>query len=134
MTRHEMKKYREKLTGLARRLRDDLGTTRGEALRQVGGEASGSLSNAPLHLADLGSDNFDQEVSLGLMENEQAILDQIGLALERIDQGSYGTCADCGRPIGAARLDALPYTAQCVDCARRDEEKAGPSAAPTASL
>jgi RNA polymerase-binding protein DksA len=134
MTRAQLERNREVLLALSRRLRGDLGATRESALRTAGGEASGSLSNAPLHLADLGTDNFDQELSLVLMENEQQILDQIGPALERIDRGTYGTCADCGRPIPAARLQALPYTARCVDCARRDQEQAGAGAVSAAIL
>src|SRR5690349_19392663 len=110
MTREQLEKYREKLLGLGRRLQRDASDVAHEALRQTGGEASGSLSNAPMHLADLGTDNFEQEVSLGLLENEGLILEQINAALRRFDDGTYGRCQQCKKEIAADRLDALPYT------------------------
>jgi RNA polymerase-binding protein DksA len=125
MTPTELKKYRAKLLHLRERLRGDVAEVRDEALRQVGGETSGSLSNVPIHMADLGTDTFEQEVALSLVENEQAIMDQIGPALERIEQGTFGTCQECGRPIGEERLQALPYTPYCVDCAARLQRDSG---------
>jgi len=121
MTQAQLEKYREKLLGLGRRLQRDASDVAHEALRQTGGEASGSLSNAPMHLADLGTDNFEQEVSLGLLENEGFIQEQVNAALRRIDDGTYGRCQQCKKEISADRLDALPYTPFCIDCARESQ-------------
>jgi RNA polymerase-binding transcription factor DksA len=123
MTSRELEKYREKLLALRGRLRGDLENVRAEALRQSGGESSGNLSNVPMHLADLGTDNFEQEVALSLVEKEQAILDQIGPALEHIEQRTFGRCTECGRRIAPERLQALPYTPYCVECAARLEQQ-----------
>src|SRR5690348_8745985 len=119
MTKAELATYREALLALRSRLTGDVSHLADEALRARGGEASGSLSNAPLHMADLGTDNFEQEFTLSLLQNQEQALKEIGEALERIRQGSYGRCEECGGAIPKARLQALPYTRHCVGCARK---------------
>jgi RNA polymerase-binding protein DksA len=118
MTRTEQNTYRRRLTALRARLGDDVSHLAGEALRETGGEASGNLSNTPFHLADLASDNYEEEMTLGLLENQEQTLQQVRVALDRLDNGTFGRCEECGRPIAPERLQALPYTPHCIDCAR----------------
>jgi len=118
MTPDQLERYRQQLEGMRVRLQGDVTSLSGEAFRQNGGEASGNLSNAPLHMADLGTDTFEQEMSLALLETEERRLELIAAALTRIAEGAYGRCSECGRDIAPARLDALPYTPVCVECAR----------------
>jgi DnaK suppressor protein len=80
-------------------------------------------SSLPIHLADLGSDNFEQELTLSLVGSEKEALDKIELALERIVEGSYGKCEDCGKRIPESRLEAIPYAAVCVQCAALHEQE-----------
>ena len=122
MTKAELQSHRETLLNLRRRLTGDVSHLADEALRARGGEASGSLSNAPLHMADLGTDNFEQELSLNLLQNQEHALKEIDEALQRIRQGSFGRCEECGEPIPKGRLQALPYTRHCVACARKLEQ------------
>jgi RNA polymerase-binding transcription factor DksA len=126
MTQAQLDKYRELLLDLRNRLLGDVSHLAGEAMRSGGGEASGSLSNAPIHMADLGSDNYEQEFTLGLLENEEQRLDEITAALRRIEQGRFGICEGetCAKPIPKPRLDALPFTRYCVDCARKAQQSA----------
>jgi RNA polymerase-binding transcription factor DksA len=119
MTKAELDTYRETLLALRRRLNGDVSHLADEALRAMGGEASGSLSNAPLHMADLGTDNFEQEFTLSLLQNQEQALEEITEALERIRHGTFGLCEECKGPIPKARLQALPYTRHCVACARK---------------
>lgn len=70
------------------------------------------------HNADDGTDTFLRERNLALRGNADEIVGQIDAALGRLDDGSYGTCERCGQPIGAERLEALPYTTLCINCAR----------------
>ena len=119
MTKAELDTYRELLVSLRSRLNGDVTHLADEALRSTGGEASGSLSNAPLHMADLGTDNFEQEFTLSLLQNQEQALDEIREALGRIDRGTFGECEECHQPIPKARLQALPYTRHCVECARK---------------
>ena len=79
-------------------------------------------TSMPNHMAELGSGNFDQELTLSLLGSEKDALDQIDGALERIDDGSYGQCETCGAKIPASRLEAIPYAARCVRCASQGEE------------
>ncbi|NTU79730.1 MAG: conjugal transfer protein TraR [Chloroflexales bacterium] len=74
------------------------------------------------HNADAATDTFIRERNLALQGNADDILAQIDAALRRYDAGTYGVCERCGRLIGAERLEALPYTAFCIECAR---ERAG---------
>ena len=119
MTKPELENFRKLLEGLRRRLTGDVSHLADEALRARGGEASGSLSNAPLHMADLGTDNFEQEFTLSLLENQEQMLEEIVAALDRMDKGTFGKCEECGATIPKGRLQALPYTRHCVECARK---------------
>lgn len=81
-------------------------------------ESSGDLSSVPFHPADAGSDNFEQEFTLGLMGNEQTLLREIDEALDRIAKGSYGVCVGTNKPITKARLQAKPWAKHCIEYAR----------------
>jgi len=119
MNQAELDAFRQQLLDLRSRLRGDVSHLTTEALRTTGGEASGSLSNTPIHMADLGTDNFEQEFTLGLIQNEEQALDEIAGALDRLDQHTFGHCEECQKEIPRPRLQALPYTRHCVDCARK---------------
>jgi DnaK suppressor protein len=113
--------YRKRLLELAERLKGGVASLRETALRSSG--ASGNLSNAPLHLADLGTDNNQQEVDTGILEQEQQTLGAIGSALDRLDAGTYGICVRCGKKISEARLEAVPYASRCIACEEQVEEE-----------
>ena len=87
----------------------------------LGSEGSGNLSNMPLHMADVGTENYDQEFDLSLIENSQGTLEQIHSAMQRIADGSFGLCGECEGPIARPRLQAIPYTPYCIECARKME-------------
>lgn len=123
MKKVELDTYRQHLLALQSRLRGDVSHLTDEALRTNQREASGNLSSMPIHMADIGSDNFEQEFTLNLLENEAQVLGEIAGALERLQQGTFGRCEDCESAIPKARLNALPYTRYCVDCARKLEER-----------
>jgi RNA polymerase-binding protein DksA len=93
-----------------------------EALRKNRQNASGDLSSIPIHLADIGTDNYEQEFNLGLIETEQATLNEIEEALERIDKRQFGKCVACGGPIPKARLKVKPHAKYCIECKRREEK------------
>jgi RNA polymerase-binding transcription factor DksA len=124
VTDHEREEYRRQLVALAHRIRGDMTELSGEALRRAGGEASGNLSNMPLHLADLGTDAFEHEVTLGLLENESQVLQDIAAALDRMENGTYGQCELCGKEIDHERLKVLPYVHHCIACAHREQSGA----------
>lgn len=120
----DLKSYRRLLEDLNDRLRGNVDQMTDEALRRNQGEASTNLSNVPLHMADVGTENYDQEFTLGLIENEQETLKLINEALGRVEDGTFGICVECGHPIARARLEAIPYTRHCIECARKLENPA----------
>jgi RNA polymerase-binding protein DksA len=71
--------------------------------------------------ADAGSATFDREQALSIQNNIRDLIDQVDRALYRIQEGTYGACERCGRPIEAARLKAIPRTLLCTECKRREE-------------
>ncbi|MEW4570914.1 TraR/DksA C4-type zinc finger protein [Tautonia sp. JC769] len=123
MTDSKLKTYRNRLLKLAARLRGDLESLEDDVRSTSGADAAGNLSNAPMHLGDLGTAEEMHEIDTTLYENEEAIHADVAAALDRIDAGTFGSCSRCGRSIPAARLDALPYTPYCVSCA--EEVQAG---------
>jgi len=124
MTKTELEHWRQRLLALKKRLGADLSQLEEEALQPVGGEAGGSLSDVPLHPADLATANYDTEVGLELLENEAQILKEIDDALARIDKGTYGICENCHREISRERLEAVPYARYCIRCARKFQDQA----------
>jgi RNA polymerase-binding transcription factor DksA len=117
MTADQLARYRDLLRHYANRLREDASSVAQQALAQTGGQADGGLSNAPLHLADLGTETYLQELSATLLENEKYLVKEAEAALRRIEKGTFGLCEVCDRPIPKARLDAIPFTRHCTSCA-----------------
>jgi DnaK suppressor protein len=87
-----------------------------------GGNGGGDLSSMPTHPADIGSDNYEQEFSLGLLESERALLEEIDDALQRIEDRTYGVCVGTGIPISVPRLNARPWSKYGIEYARMVEQ------------
>ena len=119
MKKADLKVYKDRLLLLRARLRGDVNAMADAALKKTRSEASGDLSSMPIHMADLGSDNYEQEFTLSLLQNEEDTLDLVETALERIEEGEYGSCSECGGTVPKTRLNAIPYTPFCVKCASR---------------
>jgi DnaK suppressor protein len=116
MKKADMKVYRDRLVDLRARLRGDVTSMTHAALRK-GGTDGGPGSSMPIHMAELGSDNFEQEFTLSLLANEEDRLGMIETALQRIEGGDYGQCEQCEGVIPKTRLNAIPYTPVCIKCA-----------------
>jgi len=121
MNRQQIDHHFQRLETLIMRVRDDASALAEAALGPSGGQMAGELSDAPTHLADRGSEEYMTEMSELLLENEQHIVAESRAALERIDAGTYGRCENCGQEIGRERLEALPYTRFCVQCAGKTD-------------
>ncbi|MHC2067851.1 TraR/DksA family transcriptional regulator [Bremerella sp. T1] len=122
-SKEEAKPYHDKLRLLRARMVGDTNHLADSALKRTRSEAAGDLSKMPIHMADIGSDNYEQEFSLNLLAAEQVTLGEIDSALARIEAGEYGACVECGQRIKKSRLNAIPFTHYCIDCAsERDHE------------
>jgi DnaK suppressor protein len=91
----------------------------GSLLDETGDLAIGSGD----HIADSATETYMRELDDGLEENAEHLLTEIDAALGRIDDGTYGLCARCGRPIGEERLEAVPYATLCIDDKRAQERR-----------
>ena len=118
MKKTESKVYKQQLVHLRARLRGDVTAMADLALN---GKESGKTARMPIHMADIGTDNFEQEFTLSLLASEEDTLGMIESALVRIEDGVYGLCQDCGSSILKTRLNALPYTPFCVKCAEKTQ-------------
>lgn len=93
-----------------------------ENMNHRSGAGASEHSSMPIHMADLGSDNWEQELNLGLLASEQENVREIDNALRRIQEGTYGICLATQKPIGLARLRAKPWARYCIEYARAREE------------
>ena len=115
----EVRSLRKLLLARKAELMDSYSNLEDEA--RLKGKEAGELSAVPNHPGDRGSDSYEQILSLALLENESSAMREIDLALERMNQGTYGSCEDCGNPIGRLRLRALPQATLCRTCKSREE-------------
>ena len=83
-------------------------------------EIAGTADN---HLGETATATLDREIDYSLAENSGEVLEAIERALKRLDDGSYGTCVNCGKPIPEERLEALPWTELCIDDQRAQEQR-----------
>lgn len=117
----ETKAFKATLQAMRARLRGDVSTMADAALRKTRSESSGDLSSMPIHMADIGSDAFEQEFTLSLMANEEETLELVEAALARIKAKKFGTCEECGGVIAKKRLEAIPFASMCIRCAEKME-------------
>ena len=120
MKKQDLDKYREILIKLRDQVSEDVDHLKTDNLKKSQKDFSGDLSGYSLHLADMGSDDFDRATALSLASNEQDIIYEIDEALRRIDEETYGKC-ECGTLIGDKRLEAVPYAQLCIECKSKEE-------------
>jgi len=113
LTSAEIRKFKALLLAKRNEILGNVICMEDETLRK----SRSDLSSMPIHMADIGTDNFDQEFTLGLMDSERKLIVEIDGALQRIEDGTYGICQGIGKPIPKARLEAIPWTRYCVECA-----------------
>ena len=114
----EIEEFKAMLLAKRKEILSNVTTMEFEALRRDRSD----LSNMPTHMADIGTDNYEMENILGLMDSERKILMEIDIALSRIKNGTYGICEINGEPIPKARLKAIPWARYCIACASLSEK------------
>lgn len=124
LTKVELNEYRSKLREIQARIKGDVRDLTEETLG-----SDKSESRTPTHPAELGSEAYEQDFSLSLIRNEEEVLAEVALALKKIDAGTFGQCERCleeGKTakkalIPKARLKAIPWAKNCVECERKRE-------------
>lgn len=122
MEKEDLLKLKAQLQAERTKIAEGLSHIERDNLNRSQRDASGDLSGYTFHMADMATDNFDREFSLDLASTEQTILNRIDEALRKIDEGTYGICESCNKPISLKRLKAVPYAKLCIKC-QEDEEK-----------
>jgi RNA polymerase-binding protein DksA len=122
LTPKELEHFRGLLMEKQKEIIGDVNAMESEALRKSRLEAGGDLSSMPIHMADMGTDNFEQEFSLGLLDSERKMLVDIVYALNKIDTGRYGICEGTGKMIIKPRLEANPWAKYCIEYATMVEK------------
>lgn len=122
LTNGEIQQFKKILLRKRMELIGDVNSIEDEALRKSRLDAAGDLSSMPIHMADIGTDNFEQEFALGLIDSERKLLGEINGALIRIDSGVYGICEGTAKPIAKVRLQAIPWSRYCIEYARMVEK------------
>jgi DnaK suppressor protein len=115
MTDRDFATYRQRLRVLVGRLTGDVTELEAEALHPSGG-SDGPTADTDQN--DPGARGAEGEVALALLGTEEQVLAEARAALDRLDRGTFGRCEQCGKAIGKARLDAVPYARHCIRCAR----------------
>jgi RNA polymerase-binding protein DksA len=122
MTSTDTDRFRQALQTERERVLDAIEHLRqenpGSLEEETGDLASSSVDN---HMGDMATETFDREMGYTLEENAETVLTAIDGALQRLDEGTYGTCTRCGRAIAEERLEALPYAELCIECKRETE-------------
>ena len=109
-------KIKEKVVGDIKHISED-------TLKKSQKDASGDISGYTYHMADVATDTYDREFSLGLASNEQKALYELDDALKRIEEGTFGICEECKCVMTKTRLKAVPYARLCVKCQEKKEKR-----------
>ncbi len=118
----DLELFRDSLLAKRRELVGDMSAMERKALRSSG---ETNLSTLPVHMADMGTDNYEQEFTLGLVEKDRNLLKEINAALAKIQNGTFGICEGTGKPIGRPRLEAQPWSRFSIEYARKLEVRRG---------
>jgi len=121
MKAEEVAQFKKLLLSLRERLVGKVDFMQGETLKKSRQDASGDLSNVPIHMADVGTDNYERDIMIELIQNGEEGVRNIDTALEKIEEGAFGVCELCAKKINKERLKAVPYAKLCIDCQREEE-------------
>lgn len=123
MNKKELEKYKKLLIEERANIMGGVDRITEENLKKSQKDASGDLSGYSFHMADMATDNYDREFSLGIADGERKTLAKIDDALKRIDEKSYGSCLSCEKPISKKRLKAVPHAERCKACQEKEESE-----------
>lgn len=123
LSKKELKDYKKIILKKKEDALDDLKHITEDTLKKSQKEASGDISGYTYHMADVATDNYDREFSLGLASNERKALYELDDALKKIENETFGFCDDCKGPIAKIRLKAVPSARLCIKCQEKREKK-----------
>ncbi|MFH1202647.1 MAG: TraR/DksA family transcriptional regulator [Candidatus Omnitrophota bacterium] len=116
MLKKDLKYFKKIIAELRAKALEEVQQISEDSLKQSQREAAGDISTYTYHMADVATDTYDREFSMGLASNERKLLYEIEDALKRIDDSTFGICEGCQKAISKSRLKAVPYTRLCLKC------------------
>ncbi len=122
-TKKDLKEFKKIVLKKKEEILDDLKHISDDTLRKSQKEASGDISGYTYHMADVATDNYDREFSLGLASGERKFIYELDDALKRIEDGTFGICDDCKNSITKIRLKAVPSARLCIKCQQKREKR-----------
>ncbi len=125
MNAKDLASFRKVLLSVREKLAGNVNSMEDEALKKSRQDAAGDLSNVPFHMADLGTDNYERDLMIHLIQNGEEELKSIDAALEKLEDKTFGICEICDKKITKARLMARPYAKLCLGCQQMEELEAG---------
>ncbi|MCX5710121.1 MAG: TraR/DksA family transcriptional regulator [Candidatus Omnitrophica bacterium] len=123
LSKKELGEFKKLVLKKKEEILDDIKHISDDTLKKSQKEASGDISGYTYHMADVATDSYDREFSLGLASNERKFIYELDDALKRIEEGTFGVCEDCKALIAKNRLKAVPHTRLCVKCQEKREKK-----------
>ncbi|MDD2688695.1 MAG: TraR/DksA family transcriptional regulator [Candidatus Omnitrophica bacterium] len=119
----ELADFRKLILKRKEEIQDDIKHISEETLKKTQKDSSGDISGYTYHMADVATDNYDREFSLGLASNERGFLYELDDALKKVEEGTFGICEECKSLISKSRLKAVPHARLCVKCQEKKERK-----------
>ena len=118
-----MKKYEKLLLERKKELLENMGDIMKDRVGTTTKESTGDLSSYSYHMADQGTDAMERELAFMFASKTGRLIYHVDEALRRVEDGSYGKCSVCNRPISKARLEAVPHARLCIECKSAEEDK-----------
>jgi len=123
LSKKELSDYKKLVLKRKEEILEEIQHISEDTLKKSQKDASGDISGYTYHMADVATDTYDREFSLGLASNERKFIYELDDALKRIEEGTFGICESCKNPIAKTRLKAIPYARLCVKCQEKQEKR-----------
>ena len=117
----QWKALKMKLEQEETRLVQQIDKIKNNGLQMSLSESTGELSLNGVHSADVATETFERSKDIGLIDNTESLLFQIRQALERAENGTYGFCEECKKPIEEERLESFPWVGKCIECQEKED-------------
>ena len=123
LTKKELTEFKKIILKRKEEILDGIKHISDDTLNKSQKDASGDISGYTYHMADVATDTYDREFSLGLASNERAVLYELDDAIKKTEDGTFGVCEECKSLITKVRLKAVPYARLCVKCQEKKEKR-----------
>lgn len=119
--KRELAQFKKIILQIKGKISQDIERISEDTLKKSQRDACGDISGYTYHMADVATDTYDREFSLGLASNERKLLYELDEALKKIKEGTFGICEECQHLITKSRLNAIPYARLCLKCQEKKE-------------